>query len=865
MRSFRHAQPDMRRDVQEIFRITPHSKQVMMFSATLSKEIRVTCKKFMNNPLEIFIDGESKLTLHDLQQYFLRLEETQKNRKLNDLLDTLDFNQVVIFVKSVGRAVELDKLLRECGFPGTTVHSGLSQEERISRYKEFKNFESVSSSRLTSLDAVSMSNVSTLSSTTILPQTPTRTFTVSGELVASVPKADLDVLEQIQSRFEIAITGMPAELDKTTYMERWVRMERGPGPTPAPVSAPLVVRALPSIPSRAAPLPHFFTPETHQDLIGDDEEIITIWDYYNANAARMDADTIKDANDTAQVLLTFAGLFSAAVAAFIPITFSKLSPDPNEILLGIFESLNNGESPSSRIQPPPAFGIRVNIFLFGAISIALGVAVLCILVNQWASNYQREIVSAFSSPHHRARAHYFLHSGIEWYDFIGIVDWLSLLMLLAVLLAMVGISDLIFSTCPRIGYIPVISFALCMAFVLWKTIQAYLHPDAPFRSPLSHVLTRILKTISPIPVNRRNKGHVLKKRHSTLINRASTHSRALQTSGVYDEAIDEDHTSIKQYVKSYDQLDLDIISQIMHQADTATERWLLDLCFKKLPSLEWLTCNFQQNEMLLYPSILKRSIFLAKTCIKKTSESPGSESKTLVPGRFQRAETLSEFLVWLLPLASAELRTKLCDEDLVTPWMDMLHAYSWYALSTLGMKGRPSDNSVDVERLIKAVCTAYTALGLLAHRFQFNAHSLNPCSVCESGLTNLRQAVQRDIDSSKKEDLNDLEEAKNKQILFAALLGFLTMRCDCIVGPYGSWLDNEPGEIASLVTKRFASEAITTSEAFYTVSEEEKRILLKILKERKMKVGETEHRLWFALLVNVVQSLTIMTTSPIGS
>merc|ERR1712113_75901 len=33
-------QLDMRRDVQEIFRSTPHEKQVMMFSATLSKEIR---------------------------------------------------------------------------------------------------------------------------------------------------------------------------------------------------------------------------------------------------------------------------------------------------------------------------------------------------------------------------------------------------------------------------------------------------------------------------------------------------------------------------------------------------------------------------------------------------------------------------------------------------------------------------------------------------------------------------------------------------------------------------------------------------------------------------------------------------------
>lgn len=44
-----HLITDMRRDVQEIFRNTPHGKQVMMFSATLSKEIRPVCKKFMQD------------------------------------------------------------------------------------------------------------------------------------------------------------------------------------------------------------------------------------------------------------------------------------------------------------------------------------------------------------------------------------------------------------------------------------------------------------------------------------------------------------------------------------------------------------------------------------------------------------------------------------------------------------------------------------------------------------------------------------------------------------------------------------------------------------------------------------------------
>lgn len=42
----------MRRDVQEVFKATPHEKQVMMFSATLPKEIRPVCKKFMNNVMK---------------------------------------------------------------------------------------------------------------------------------------------------------------------------------------------------------------------------------------------------------------------------------------------------------------------------------------------------------------------------------------------------------------------------------------------------------------------------------------------------------------------------------------------------------------------------------------------------------------------------------------------------------------------------------------------------------------------------------------------------------------------------------------------------------------------------------------------
>jgi ATP-dependent RNA helicase UAP56/SUB2 len=40
---------DMRADVQNIFKQTPHEKQVMMFSATMSPEVKNICRRFMKN------------------------------------------------------------------------------------------------------------------------------------------------------------------------------------------------------------------------------------------------------------------------------------------------------------------------------------------------------------------------------------------------------------------------------------------------------------------------------------------------------------------------------------------------------------------------------------------------------------------------------------------------------------------------------------------------------------------------------------------------------------------------------------------------------------------------------------------------
>ncbi len=50
--------------------------------------------------MEVYVDDESKLTLHGLQQHYVKLKDNEKNRKLFELLDVLEFNQVC-FISNV--------------------------------------------------------------------------------------------------------------------------------------------------------------------------------------------------------------------------------------------------------------------------------------------------------------------------------------------------------------------------------------------------------------------------------------------------------------------------------------------------------------------------------------------------------------------------------------------------------------------------------------------------------------------------------------------------------------------------------------------------------------------------------------------
>merc|ERR1712182_200867 len=152
----------------------------------------------------------------------------EKNRKLNDMLDALEFNQVVIFVKSVQRATALDKLLVECSFPSISIHSGLDQEERINRYKQFKEFQKRIMvctdlfGRGIDIECVNIVinyDMPEDSDSYLHRVGRAGRFGTKGLALSFIGSdEDTEVMKKVQERFEVNIGEMPAQIDTTSYL-----------------------------------------------------------------------------------------------------------------------------------------------------------------------------------------------------------------------------------------------------------------------------------------------------------------------------------------------------------------------------------------------------------------------------------------------------------------------------------------------------------------------------------------------------------------------------------------------------------------------------------------------------------------------
>jgi len=128
-------------DIKKIFESTSQDQQVLMFTATLNKQIEKIAQQFLKDPQRIAIEQENKSNKNIQQIAYPVADYNQKKLVLVDVLNETDLNQAIIFTATKREADRLSDELYLMNHRSKTLHGDMSQRERTRTINRFKNNE----------------------------------------------------------------------------------------------------------------------------------------------------------------------------------------------------------------------------------------------------------------------------------------------------------------------------------------------------------------------------------------------------------------------------------------------------------------------------------------------------------------------------------------------------------------------------------------------------------------------------------------------------------------------------------------------------------------------------------------------------
>lgn len=127
-------------DIEAIIYNTPKSRQTMLFSATIPKDLRTLASRYMKKPIQLQIQGEG-ITLDEIQQIVIETTDRGKQDALCKVIDEQRPFMAIIFCRTKRRVKALNDDLRRRGYVSDEIHGDLSQAKRERVIKSFRNME----------------------------------------------------------------------------------------------------------------------------------------------------------------------------------------------------------------------------------------------------------------------------------------------------------------------------------------------------------------------------------------------------------------------------------------------------------------------------------------------------------------------------------------------------------------------------------------------------------------------------------------------------------------------------------------------------------------------------------------------------
>ncbi|PBK65521.1 hypothetical protein ARMSODRAFT_1087411 [Armillaria solidipes] len=220
-----------------------------------------------------------------------------------------------------------------------------------------------------------------------------------------------------------------------------------------------------------------------------------VWKAHSDQSAIFDADMVEESRDNIDVLLVFAGLFSAVVTIFVVQTSQDLSPDYAQISASLLyelvsnqrEIVNRSSIIPSSYDPsakfiPSATSVWVNGLWFTSLVLSLTAALVAVFVKQWL-HYHVSIPSG--TPRERSLIRHFRYMGFQKWHVPVIIGLLPLFMHASLALFLLGLVVFLIPLQAALAWF--IGAIAATVYVAYSSaiFLSILFPQCPYHTPIS--------------------------------------------------------------------------------------------------------------------------------------------------------------------------------------------------------------------------------------------------------------------------------------------------------------------------------------------------------------------------------------------
>ena len=124
-------------DLETILKETPETKQTLLFSATMNKEVERISKNYLTNPHRISVGAINAVKKNITHEYYV-VNYRQKKEALKRLIDTNPNQYSIIFCRTRMETQDVADFLMQNGYAADALHGDLSQAQRDTVMKKFR-------------------------------------------------------------------------------------------------------------------------------------------------------------------------------------------------------------------------------------------------------------------------------------------------------------------------------------------------------------------------------------------------------------------------------------------------------------------------------------------------------------------------------------------------------------------------------------------------------------------------------------------------------------------------------------------------------------------------------------------------------